>query len=839
MSARLSDLLSEIRYAWRSLRRRPGAALVVVLTLALGLGINATFFSSFHAMVTRPLPFDQANRLVMVTQSKPDTGQTFFQVSQGNALDVRSQMTSFERVEPFDHAGYHVETGAAPERVSGARISAGLFPLLGVEPAHGRGFVPADDEPGASPVALISDRLWQKSFGGDASVLGRQILIDGTSCEIVGIMEPGFQFPHTQDLWTPLQLDHVNALRSRSGLNVSVLARLNEGVAVEAALAEAQQLGSRLAQQYPESNEGWSFHVRSLHDAWMPPVTQTAAWAMQVLVGLVLLIVCVNVANMVLVQATARTRETALRTALGAGRLRLLRQGLVETLLLAAAGGGLGLLLTVWQGDWMQRISAIEIPYWLDFRIDGVVVAFAAVCTVLVGLFLGLLPWLRLPWSRRSDAGMADQLRGGGRGDSGTSGGRLRRALVVVEYAMAVIILVGAFLMVRAYQEVRERDPGFDVDGLVTAQVHFADDVEARRGFDFLQRAIERLGSAPGVESVAVAARLPISRRGVLAANLEVEGRTFEVGEEPYTSLTAVSGDFFRTLGIEPRRGRLFESTELAEAAEVALIDESLAEMLWPESDPIGRRIREQGEEAPWLTIIGTVSSVEPGEMLAGIDANPPYQVYVPMSFSMAGVGANAPDAPDAPDATGAGWGPITRSPSLILKSDLTPVAVTDLLRRELSALDVSVPVYDVMTMGRALDQHYFAQHIWGVLFSIIAAVALLIAAVGAYGVTAYSVARRRRELAIRLALGASPKEVLQSVVRQGLGLALWGLAFGVLGAAPLAMSLNRLLHGVSPFDPLVFGGVATLLLALAVAASAAPARRAAGVDPAVALRDE
>ena len=821
----MSALLSEIRYAWRSLRRRPGAALVVILTLALGLGINATFFSSFHAMVSRPLPFDQADRLVMVSQSKPETGQTFFQVSQGNALDVQSQMTSFERVQIFDYAGYHVETGAAPELVSGARVSAGLFPMLGVEPAQGRALGPGDDEPGAAPVALISDRLWQTSFGSDPSVLGRQVVIDGAQREIVGIMPPGFQFPHTQDLWTPLRLDPVNAMRSRTGQNVRVLAHLKEGVKVETALAEAQQLGSRLAQQYPESNEGWSFHVRYLHDTWMPPVTQTAAWAMQVLVGMVLLIVCVNVANMVLVQATARSRETALRTALGAGRLRLLRQGLVETLLLAVAGGGLGLLLTVWQGDWMTRISTIEIPYWLDFRIDGTVVAFAAVSTVLVGLFLGLLPWLRLPWSRRSDSGIADELRGGGRGDSGTSGGRLRRALVVVEYAMAVVILVGAFLMVRAYQEVRQRDPGFDVDGLVTAQVHFADDVEAHRGLGFLERALERLAAAPGVESVAVAGRLPISRRGVITTTLEVQDRTFEAGEEPEASLSAVSKDYFRTTGIDHRQGRLFEETEMAEGSAVALIDEGLAETLWPGTDPIGRQIRQQRDESEWLTVVGTVSSVEPGEMLAGIDANPPYQLYVPMSFSMTG---------EEP-----GWGPITQGPSLILKSDLAPVAIAELLRREIAALDVAVPVYDVMTMGRALDQHYFAQHIWGVMFSIIAAVALLIAAVGAYGVTAYSVARRRRELAIRLALGASPKEVLNSVVRQGLGLALWGLAFGVLGAAPLAMSLNRLLHGVSPFDPLVFGGVATMLLALAVAASAAPARRAAGVDPAVALRDE
>ena len=821
----MSALPSEIRYAWRSLRRRPGAALVVILTLALGLGINATFFSSFHAMVTRPLPFDQADRLVMVTQARPETGQTFFQVSQGNALDVRTQMTSFDRVELFDYYEYHVETGTAPERVSGARVSAGLFPMLGIEPAQGRGLVPADDAPGAAAVVLISDRLWRTSFGGDRSILGRQLVIDGAQREIVGIMEPGFQFPHTQDLWTPLQLDPVTALRSRSGHNVDVLARLQSGVAVETALAEARQLGSRLAQQYPESNEGWNLHVRRLHDSWLPPVTQTAAWAMQVLVGMVLLIVCVNVANMVLVQATARQRETALRAALGAGRLRLLRQGLVETLLLALAGGGLGLLLTVWQGDWMSSISTIEIPYWLDYSIDGTVVVFAAVCTIIVGLFLGLLPWLRLPWSRRSDAGIADQLRGGGRGDSGTSGGRLRRSLVVVEYAMAVIILVGAFLMVRAYQEVRERDAGFDVDGLVTARVHFADDVEAQRGLEFLERALDRLSSAPGVESVAVAGRLPISRRGVISTTLEVQGRTFAVGEEPQASLAAVSADYFHTLGIEHRRGRPFDETEMAIGAPVALIDDGLAETLWPGRDPVGRQIRQQRDDSEWLTIIGTVSSIEPGEMLAGIDANPSFQLYLPMSFAM---GAGESD-----------WGPVTQGPSLILKSDLAPVAITELVRKELSALDVSVPVYDVMTMGRALDQHYFAQHIWGVMFSIIAAVALLIAAVGAYGVTAYSVARRRRELAIRLALGASPREVLQSVVRQGLGLALWGLAFGILGAAPLALSLHRLLHGVSPFDPVVFGGVAAMLLALAIAASAAPARRAAGVDPAVALRDE
>lgn len=820
----MSALVSEFRYAWRSLRRRPGAGLVVVLTLALGLGINATFFSSFHAM-TRPLPFAKPERLVTVTQSKPETGQTYFQVAERNFLELRDEMTSFEEIQPFDYADFHLnvgrlDSGAAAERVGGARIAAGLFPMLGVEPARGRNFSPADDEPGASPVALVSDRLWRQSFGSDPDIVGRHVEIDGRVHEIVGVMAAGFRFPHTHDLWTPLQVDPVVARSARSGQSFDVFAHLAPGVTVEQALSEARQLGSRLEQRYPDTNEGWSFHVRTLHEAWMPPVTQTAAWAMQVLVSLVLLIVCVNVANMVLAQATARRRETALRTALGAGRLRLLRQTMAETALLAFAGGGLGLLLTIWQGDWFRKISTIEIPYWIDFQIDSAVVGYTAFCTVFVAFLLGVLPWLRDP---RVD--LAEEVRGGGRGDSGTAGGRVRRALVIVEYAMAVVILVGAFLMVRAYEEVRQRDPGFRVDGTVTARLAFADDVAPRSELDFLERAVERLGSAPGVDQVAVAGRLPFSRAGVISGSLLVEDRTLEKGQEPRASIMAVSSDYFGTLGIERRTGRLFDSVEMVEGSSVAVIDESLAQTLWPDSDPIGRRIRRDRDDSPWLTIVGTVSSVEPGEMLAGIDANPPYQLYVPMSLGMT-----------AEDAV---WGLVTRSPFLILESRLDPVAVSDLLRRELIELDATVPVFQVMTMGRVLDQHYFAQHIWGVMFSVIAVVALLIAAVGAYGVTAYSVARRKRELAIRLALGASPQEVLRSVVRQGMGLALWGLGFGLLGAVPLALSLHGLLHGVSPFDPAVFGGVAALLLALAVAASAAPARRAAGVDPAVALRDD
>ncbi|MDA8016619.1 MAG: ABC transporter permease [Thermoanaerobaculia bacterium] len=821
----MSALVSEFRYAFRSLHRRPGAALVVILTLALGLGVNATFFSSFHAMVTRPLPFEDPERLALVTQSKPETGQTYFQVSQGNFFELRDQLTSFQRIEAYTGAEYQIESlsgvsGKGAERVGGAYVSAGLFPMLGVKPAQGRTIEPADDMPGAAPVAVLSERLWRQSLGGDPDVVGRRLVIDGQPHEIIGVMEPGFRFPLNHDLWTPLQLDRVNASRARGRLNLEALGRLAPGATVEQTLSEVRQLGSRLEQRYPETNRGWSFHVRELHEAWLPPVTQTASWVMQVLVFLVLLIVCVNVANMVLAQATARSRETALRTALGAGKFRLLRQAVAETLLLALAGGGLGLLLTVWQGDWLQRISPIEIPYWLDFRIDSTVVAYTGLSTVFVALFLGLLPWLQ-----RQEAGVADELRGGGRGDSGTSGGRLRRTLVVVEYAMAVVVLVGAFLMVRAYQEVRQRDPGFEVDGLMTAKLHFADDVDTQRGLEFLERAIDRLAGAPGIESVAVAGRLPISRYGVIVASLDVADRTFEPGEEPRASLAAVSTAYFHTLDIERRQGRLFDRTEMEQGAEVALIDEGLATNLWPNSDPIGRRIRQQREGSPWLTIVGTVSSVDPGEMLAGIDANPPNQVYVPMSLSMTG------------EATG--WGPVTQSPTLVMKSALAPHAVADLARRELAALDSSVPVYHVMTMGRVLDQHYFAQHIWGVMFSVIAVVALLIAAVGAYGVTAYSVARRRRELAIRLALGAAPTEVRQSVVRQGLGLAFWGLALGSLGAVPLALSLNRLLHGVSPFDPAMLLGVVALLLTLAAAASAVPAWRAAGVDPAVALRDE
>lgn len=816
----MGGLVRDVRFALRMLVTRPVASGVIVLTLALGIGINATFFSGFYGMVLRPLPFEEPERLFAVDQARPHQGQANLGMSPGNFLDVRDAAVvgrggrdAVERgvlagLAAYQTDGFNLHSKVSPERVEGARTSADLFAVLGVRPAAGRAFTSEEEASGAA-VVMISDALRQRQFD-DRDPIGETLRLDDRAYEIIGVMPPGFAFPNWHDAWIPLDLDRATASYTVNSLQV--IGRLRAGTSRAEAADLLGALAERQAESRPETGRRWTLTLRGLQESWMPPVTRTAAFVMQAMVTLVLLVVCANVANVVLAQVSARRQEMAVRTVMGADRLQLARLSLVESGLLALLGALLGLVPASFYDEWVRGLLAIQLPYWLSFEFEPPVFVFTAAITAATALALGLLPVLR-----RREGRLADALREGGRSDTGAGGGRLRAALVVSEYAMAVLILVAALLMVRSYAYLEQTDQGFAIEDITSFHVSLAGETYDRpaRGLDFLERARRQLEGLSEVRSAAVVDRLPISRRGYRAVTVESEDRATEVGEALRVTRQAVSEEYFDTLGVPLRRGRTFTASEIDENRRVVVINTALAEALWPGADPLGRRLRVAGARDA-SEVIGVVGDVRPGEALAGIDQQPENQVYVPLTAAT-----------------------LDRLPVIVMQTSAPLAALAPRVRRELAAIDSSVAVVDLETMETTLREFYFAQHIWSRMFGLVALAALLIAAVGAYGVSAYSVTRRVREMGVRLALGAEPRELLTQVIRRGLSLAVVGLVIGLVAAFPVAGAMSRLLHGTAPHDPLVILGVVVLLLGVALVANFVPARRAARIDPVEALRAE
>ncbi|MEM1179291.1 MAG: ADOP family duplicated permease [Acidobacteriota bacterium] len=814
----MTGIAKDLVFSLRLLRKRPAATVVIVATLGLGIGVNATFFAAFYGMALRPLPFEEPDELVSIWRQHPETGETYRAPSEIDLFQFRDS-EALEGLGAYDPTLCNLRADGPPERVPGAAVTVDLFPLLGVAPAQGRAFTPEEGAPGGPRVVLISDDLWRRSFGGEPDFVGRMIQVDGEPAEVVGIMPPGFAFPLNHEIWTPLQLDRASASPTPSGL--VFLGRLADGQSVETAESALGVAVAETARQYPDLYRDETAKVRGLHEAWMPPVTQVAAIVMQGLASLVLLIVGANVANMVLAQAMQRRQETALRTALGASRGQLLRQSLVEGTLLAVLGGGFGLLLVLWQGDWMQRVSAVPIPYWLNLKVDGAAVAFSVGISVLTGLGIGLVPGLRSLRGR-----LVEGLKSGGRSDGGStaSDGRLRQILVVGEYALAVVVLAGALVMVQAYERLQRADTGFAVDHRLTFKLSLPVlDADSRlAALETLERSLDVVRSLPEVKSASATSFLPIENGPYYSAPLEAAGVDFEEGHEPRVTIQAVEPEYFDTMEVDVVDGRGLQAGEFADGAAVALVSRSLAERLWPGEGAVGRQLRPIADDVPWLRIVGVTHDVEPGEPLAGIDRRPADQIYVPIS--LAGYG-------DA--------GFLSRTPAVVLETDAAAVALMPALREALALAEPELPIFDARSMETVLRQHYFAQHIWSRMFAIIAFVALGIAALGAYGVSAYAVNRRVHELGIRLALGARPGRLMAGVIGGGALQAMLGLGLGLALALPMVKGMAGLLHGVDLWDLRVVGGVVALLAFVSLLATYFPARRAAMVDPIVALRQE
>jgi putative ABC transport system permease protein len=803
----METLLQDLRYAFRTLARSPGFAVVAVLTLALGIGANVAIFSVINATLLRPLPYAEPDRLMMLYTRYPDGGQ--FSVSLPDFRDWREQAENFEQMAALSFSSSNL-TGAEgePERVQRANVTANFFPMLGARAEAGRLFLEEENRAGAEPVVVLSHGFWQRRFGGDPGVIGQTINLHGSPFTVVGITPPGFRFQQDVDVWTPLNLDGPQGRRSEY---LTVIGRVRPGVTLDQARTEMAAVGQRLAEEYPETNGILAVDVESLHEQTIGGL-RPALIALMAAVGLVLLIACANVANLMLTRAAAREREMAVRAALGAGRGRIVRQLLTESLVVALIGGGVGLLLALWGIGALRNARAELIPRFAEVGIDAWVLGFALGLAVLTGVAFGLAPAMQFGrW------GLSSSLRSGGRGMAGQKGAcTLRAGLVLAQVALALMLLVGAGLLIRSFDRLQRVDVGFEPRNVLTTRValpasQYSEDAPR---IAFYNGLLEEVAAAPGVQSAALVSGVPLSGSAGYWS-FAIEGRPEPapgtvVDAQPF----AITPGYFQTMRIPVLQGRAFTEQDHAEALRVAIINQEMVRRYWPEGNPIGARITFGDPEDPdteWMTVVGVVGDVR----VTGLTDAPYPQIYT--SYPQVALGSMV----------------------VALRTTRDPLSMAPIVRQAVHRLDPNLPVYDVKTMEQWLDEMIAQPRVGTALLGIFAAVALLLAAVGIYGLISYTVAQRTSEIGVRLALGAEPRDVLKLVVRQGMKPVLAGIGVGVVAAWIGTRLIRSLLFGVSATDPLTFAGVVLFLAAVALLASYLPARRATRVDPMIALRAE
>ena len=806
----METLLHDLRFALRGLARRPGFTIAVVATLALGIGANAAIFSVVNAVLLRPLPYADPDRLVMVWGRYPDFGRTG--TSLPDFTDWRDGTTgSFSQMTAVYGMLFNLTGQGDPEQLRGDRVSANFFQTLGVRPALGRGFLPEEERTGGNDdVVVLSHSLWQRRFGGDPSLVGRTIRLSDHPYQVVGIAPEGFRFGPEVDLWAPGRMDTTTYMARRRAEYLNVFGRLKPGVTIERARADVAAVVKRLAEQYPETNSRLTSEVVSMKEDIVGTV-RPALLLFSGAVGLVLLIACANVANLLLARAAAREREVAVRVALGAGRGRLVRQLLTESLVLALAGGVVGLVLAVWGVGALRAGGQSMLPRATEVSVDGRVVAFSLALAVFTGLLFGLAPALRL-----AAGALHPALKEGGRGGAGASTTRFRNALVLAEVAVAVVLLVGAGLLVRSFEQMMRVDPGFNPTNVLTYSAVLPSSRYAKGAVirPVYERLLEKTRAIPGVRAAAITSDLPMA--GASYINFSIEGRPQPTGEQASEDVQpfAVSPDYFRVMAIPLLRGRLIEPRDVDGAQEVAVINEEMARRIFPTSDPIGQRMT-FGDPADttseWLTIVGVVGTIAQ----EGLTAKPYTQVYMSIDQSP------------------------SRRFNVAMRTTGDPLATASAARAALRSVDPDVPLKDLKSMEDRISDNVAQPRMSMALLGTFAAVALVLAAVGIYGVVSYTVAQRTREIGIRMALGARREGVLRLVVRQGVAPVAVGVVAGLLAALGATRLMRGLLYGVSAADPVTYVVVALFLTVIALVATYIPARRATRVDPLVALRYE
>jgi len=818
----MRTLLQDLRYAGRLLLRSPGFSLLTILTLALGIGANAAIFSVVDGVLLSPLPYGQPDRLVAAFSQFPSLGFDHFWVSPPEFLDLRDQAKTFAGVGAYATRDVNLEGTTQPVRAAAAAVSAGLFPVLGVAPKRGRVFSAQEDLPNADHVVVLGEGLWRRAFAGDPGVIGRSVRIDGTARTVLGVMPQGFDVGGQHiELWVPLALDPAHP-GGRGSHYLYLIGRLRPGASLEQARSEVEGLLVRWRRERPDGHsldpERHRLVIRPLLDELVGDV-RGKVLVLAAAVGLVLLIACLNVANLLLARAEARQREIAIRTALGAQRRRLIRQFLTESVLLALLGGGLGLLLAVLGVRAIVALNAASIPRIETVGVDGRVVAFTLGLSVLTGLLFGLAPALHA----RGATFFAALKQGGQRGTAGTGSQWFRRVLVVSEIALASLLVIGAGLLIKSFWVLQQVRPGFEAKNVLSLQLSLppASYPEETQPADFFRKLRAQVAALPGVESAATVAGLP-PQRDVNANDTEFEGipPTKDGPPQNVDYWQVVSRGYLETLRIPVVAGRSFNAGDDHGTPGVAMVNETMAKVFWPGQSPLGRRVRapgSPGKDNPWLTVVGVVADVKQG----GLDQKTGTELYFLQD--------------QAPEAAYGG----VRTMYLVARTQRDPLSLAAAVRSEIRRLDPSLPISAVRPMETVLFDSVARPRFVMVMVLLFAAVALLLAAVGTYGVLSYAVAQRTREIGVRMALGAQVGQVLRMILGQGALLVGIGLGLGVAGARALRHVLGSLLFGVTATDPLIFAAVAALLAAVSFIACYVPARRAARVDPLVALRSE
>jgi putative ABC transport system permease protein len=809
---RLEDeMFQDLRYGVRMLLKHPGFTSIAILTLALGVGANTSIFSVVNALILRPLPFPDAERLMWVEEvSKTNPGSPAYG---GHFLDWQQHSQTVDGIAQFE-GGIRTLSGAGePDRVDVGTISASFLPILGVQPlALGRNFSLEEDKPGAPRVAILSDGLWRQRYNGDRDIVGKTISLNDAIFTVVGVLPETFRFSSHFDVCVPLALDPQQELTGESRSFQSTIARLKPGLTIEQARLELDGLLQRYELTRPDGK--WRFddsrtrlvplHEHLLGDTSRPLLVLLGA------VALILLIACANVANLLLARAVNRQKELAIRAALGASRLRLVRQMLTECLLLAVGGGAAGLLLASWLTRVLGSLNSIdtigEMARVAAITIDLRVLGFTLLLTLLTGLLFGLLPAIRL-----SRPDVNDALKEGGHA-RGLHGRRLRGALMVSEVALAIVLLVGAGLLIRSFVKLFDVDPGYRAGNVLTARLQLPPRYsEQSRRVQFYEQTLQRLEALPGVEAVGATSHLPLTSYN-LGGVLRVEGRVTPKGEKEISApIASVNPEYFRAMGIGLRAGRVFTDLEGQDAPSVAVLSEALAQELFPDDDPLGKRLIVAASGAASTTVIGVVGDIRH----QGLDQQIDLACY--LSFRQ------------------------TPRPgmALVLRTGGDPLSLATAVRAAVREVDPALPVFQVMTMDERLSNSVGARRFNLMLLGAFAGLALLLAGVGVYGVISYVVTGRTHEIGIRMALGAQSSDVLRLFIKQGMTLVLLGVGLGLFGAFALTRVMTSLLFAVGAKDPLTFAAVAVLLSLIALLACYIPARRAARVDPLIALRHE
>src|SRR5882724_3381292 len=809
----LADLAQDVRYGLRTLLKNPGFTVVAVSALALGIGANSAIFSVVNAVLLRSLPFKNPDQLVMVWENAAHLGFPKDTPAPPNFLDWQRQNSVFTGMAAMVERSFNLTGVGEPERLDGRRVSANLFDVLAVPPLIGRTFVPDDDRLGTH-VVLLSYRLWQRRFGSDPSIIGRAVTLNGENYTVIGVMQRGVHLPGygnwNDELWVPINFTNEE-ITERGNHFLDVIARIKPGITLKQAQAEMETIAARLAKEYPRYNTQIGATVTPLHEEIVGDI-KPALLVLLGAVGFVLVIACANVANLLLARAAVREKEIALRLALGASRTRLMRQFLTESVLLALLGGGFGLLLAFAGTRVLKTFVPATVLQAQTINIDAKVVVFTALIALVTGIVFGLAPAMHA-----SHSSLNESLKEGGRDSAATSkGNRLRNLLVIGEVAVSFILLIGAGLLINSFLHLRNLDPGFRADHLLTMRVDLSvlkyPDGERRSAF--FDEVLRRVRALPGVQSAAAAGNLPLTYNGD-SMSIAVEGIPDPPPAQwPDVIYRAIGPGYFATMGIPMVRGRDFTEQDIGDSKDVVVISEKTAQHFWPGQDPIGKRLKpgSSTSNTPWREVIGIVKDVRQNEFIA----EPKMQMYF-VHRQLKELAAN----------------------SIVVRTSVEPMSLATSVRNAIWAVDKDQPVANIDTMDHIVSEAIARQRFSMLLLGIFAGLALVLAAVGIYGVMSYSVAQRRHEIGIRIALGAQRADVLRLTMKQGLKLVGLGLLIGLASAFVLTRVMASLLFGISATDPATFASICVVMVGVAALANYIPALRATKVDPIVALRSQ